>query len=252
MKLQAILFAPVLGLTYLYWMADSKNNFKQIALAAAGAIVLQLLILTPFMLTENGIQLLWEKVVFDSFHQKDPYIGNYNFWALASLHHWKTPDYTLYIAGITYKQAGVFLFYFFSFLAMSPLLVSIYKRLRNRQATLPDRNVYWITCSLVGVLFYYFNTEMHERYSHPAWLFLTVYAFSKRDFFPYIMFSLAYFFVMENSLRFFQLNSYNTVIFNPVFISCLFAVVIIYLFYKLFKLGFQKREATVSELSPAV
>lgn len=243
MKLQAIIFAPVLGLIYLYWLADEKANIKKVFTAVGAMLLLQLAILLPFMTNSTGLPLLWNKVIIGSFSQF-PYIGSYNFWAFVSPHNpWLVTDQTIFIAGISYKKAGLILFYTSSLLAMFPLMRAIYLKMRRRPAALPGKEAIWIICSLIGLLFYFFNTEMHERYSHPAWLFIIAYAFYTRRYFPYVVFSAAYFLVLENTIRWFNLNSYRTLVFNPIFIGSLFAVVIIYMFYRLYSLSAGKNRA---------
>ncbi len=76
---------------------------------------------------------------------------------------------------------------------------------------------------------------MHERYSHPAILFLAVYALFYNRYLPYITGSFAYFLNMEDVLKYLNLHNYSTVFYTNWVISILFLITISILFYDLFK-----------------
>lgn len=88
---------------------------------------------------------------------------------------------------------------------------------------------------VVPLLFCFFNTEMHERYWHPAILFLAAAAFITRTYLLYIIVSFAYFLNLERMMGFIQLKRYNVLVFDPRFIAGLFALVIVGTIWQIYK-----------------
>jgi hypothetical protein len=86
--------------------------------------------------------------------------------------------------------------------------------------------------ALIPLLFFFFNTQIHERYSHPAFLFIIAFSFLRKRYFLYIIFSIAYFLNLEKALRAFDLH-YSTFIFGNRFIAGLYLITIIVLFREL-------------------
>ena len=129
------------------------------------------------------------------------------------------------------------MFFATSFIALLPLLRSTLDTVRTGNSELHKftRERLWLICALVITLFYFFNTQMHERYVHPAFIFIIAYAFYTRKVFPLILFSVAYFLTLEDFLRYLELPNYETLIFNDMFIAWLYAVIIVYLFVMLFR-----------------
>lgn len=61
------------------------------------------------------------------------------------------------------------------------------------------------------------------------------YSFLRKDFFPFILFSIAYFLNMESILKWGRFDNYHTVIFQKYFAGALYAIVIVYLFFRLYQ-----------------
>ncbi len=70
--------------------------------------------------------------------------------------------------GITYHYWGLLLFFTASAMALWPLAKTCYYKWRDREAESPGTELVWITAALIPSIFFYFNTQMHERYIHPA------------------------------------------------------------------------------------
>ena len=88
---------------------------------------------------------------------------------------------------------------------------------------------------MVYMLFYFFNTEIHERYCHPAFIFITAMAFFTGDFIIYILFSIMYFLTLEFSMQFLKLNNYETMLFNLKILATINAFIILYLARNIYK-----------------
>jgi Gpi18-like mannosyltransferase len=241
-KIQCIVIVPVWGLLMLNNVLSAKGSanvwWKQVVLPILAAAAAQFILLVPFMMGDYGPR----RIIYIIGHSFSKYqsisIKAANIW------HWLVrdkgdllyaSDTMMWIGGLTYKQAGLIMFFTAAFFAMWPLLKVIISKLRGNTSAMPSREMVWITGALVYLLFYFLNTEMHERYCQPAFIFITAYAFFTRDFFPWIVFSIMYFLTLEFSAVHFRLANYDTFIFDLRFLAGLTAVTIGYLYYRLYR-----------------
>lgn len=240
-KLQAIIFIPPLVLLLLPPLV--KNfKFQKFLKGILIVALVQLLILLPFIIA-GKIQKVGN-VVFSSVGYFPVVSMNaFNFWHLVlDGDLMKTTD-SITFAGITYKNWGLFLFCVSSFFAMLPLCIDVFNQIikkRTRQLT-PGKT--FITFSLIPILFFFFNTEMHERYTHPMFLFLVALVFMRgKHYYLLILASIAYFLNMEYAMKFLNLNNYKTLIFAPEFVATLYLILILGLFYHLYQRDSQMKQ----------
>jgi Gpi18-like mannosyltransferase len=232
MKLQAIIFLPVWGLLLLFALLHTRKWLSVLyALLAMAAV--QTLILLPFLLQKDALAQVWNVVT----HSVDMYprvsMNAYNFWYwISQKNPWDIVDSTPLLGPFSYKSIGLLLFCLGGLIALWPLLRTVYKKIKGENATISKRSV-WLGCALVSLLFFFVNTQMHERYCHPAFIFIALWCFDTGKYGPYIIFSLAYFLNLEGVLHFLKLGNYHTVIFHPRFVAVLFALVLLYLFRQL-------------------
>lgn len=240
MKLQAIVFIPVWGLVYLYYWAEEKK-WKQLVVSIFAMAGLQLLILLPFMQTENGLQQIWKVVISSAETFPKVSMNAFNFWHLfTTIDPWQTNDENIYFAGLSYRKAGLLLFFAASFFVLFPLLRKVWLKWLDKPVTLLKEEI-WLTGALIGLLFFYLNTQMHERYCHPAFIFLTAYAFYTRRFFAYIVFSIAYFLNLEKVMQTLHFNNYSTLLFSYKFIAALYLLAIVSLVIELVRIRRQPK-----------
>lgn len=242
-KIQAIVFLPVIGLVALPELA---NNFKTRNLAKwlGIALAIQVLIILPLLLSGQLPRLF--SVIIKSFGRY-PFVSlnAYNFW------HWmlngdltQIPDSTKFI-GISYKMWGLLLFLTTSFMALLPLLKAAYNSVNKKSSEIITQEKILLICSLIPLLFFFFNTQMHERYSHPALIFLITYSILSRNYMPTLLVCTAYFLNLEDVYRFLKLDSYSVIFFKKQFVALLYLIGIIDLYinlfdYKLSRLWFPK------------
>ncbi len=234
LKLQAIVFAPVLGFLYLYAM--EKVDVRKLITGVVAIAAVQLLILLPFIQTAESRHNLHEAVVGS--------VGRYPFISIYAFNFWywlfpqegaiKLNDGQIWFPHVTYHRFGSLLFCASSFFALWPLLKILYKKFIRKVVLTVDANKLMLICALIPILFFFCNTQMHERYPHPAFFFLTAYAFRTKDFIPYILFSIAYFLNIEKELQWFKLQNYDTVLFNAGFVAGLYTLLIAYLFVRIY------------------
>ena len=237
MKLQAIVFIPIFAFL-VFESCTYKVNWKHMGGLIAGIVITQALILWPFMHTKNGIETIY-KVAFDSvgiFPRVS--LNAYNMWYwIVGKDAINVLDTGTFIFHLTYRKTGLLLFFIGAFAAHYPLLKHFFLRItRKKAAYIPvQKEQIWLIAALTAILFFFLNTEMHERYVHPAFIFLTAYTFYSRRFGPYILFSIAYFLNLESVLRFLKFTNYGTAMFDQRVIAVLFAMVIVWLFVLLYR-----------------
>jgi hypothetical protein len=238
-KLQGIVFVPFLFLIYICQM-EHWNWKKHFLYPVIALIATQVLLLFPFLLKEGGVGQVLHTL--NSLVGYVPRVASlaFNFWTLllgaqADIR----PDTELVLAGLSFRELGFLLFAFVSFLALLPLIIFIYHKfiLKRKSLVLPKELV-WTAAALIAIAFFYFNTQMHERYSHPAFIFLiALFVHNRRMLLPYLLFSFAYFMNMEFVLRVMNLGNYETsFLFNRYLIAGVYGILIVYLLLYLFHL----------------
>lgn len=247
-KFQAILFAPLLALILL--PAVIKRPWKKNAMSVLIALFLQFLILLPFILSGqlSGVR----RVVTDGTVNLMPFLAP----SANSLWRWLIPgnggvntevvvngetvqmlDNGLFL-GITYHHWGLLLFCISSAMALYPLVKHVFAAVFRRKPFLIQEHIpeILLTAALLDLCFYFFNTQMHSRYSHYALIFIATYSIIRRDYFVYILFSIVEFLSLEHDFRFFRLRIYDTTLFfNAYFITGLYLATIVLLFSKLYR-----------------
>lgn len=228
-KLQAIIFFPILGILLL----PHLNSLKNILKVALAAVFTEIVIVFPFILA-GEFKNYFEVMVDSVDYFKVASMNAYNFWHLVLLADPITiPDQNTFLA-ITYKQWGLLMFCGSSALVLVPLLKRVLKQGFQFLSDKKGKELVFLSASMISLSFFFFNTQMHERYSHPAMIFLFFYALFSRDFIPYILVSLAYLLNMERILEYFDVP-YYTFIFIPEFSASLFLIALILIYKNLFR-----------------
>ncbi len=238
MKLQAMPFIPLWGLLLLtHFVLHGK--WLRLAGTVGAMLLAQALIVLPFAFGEGGLTKFWNTVVniTNTFEAVSMNAFNMWYWILPDLK-FDVSDTSGTIAGLSYLHFGLLLFCAGALAAFIPLLVAIAKALRQKAAgriVSLRREVIWLTAAQIIILFFFFNTRMHERYSHPAFIFLTAYAFHTRRFGLLALFSVAHLLNMERVMTWFELPKYSTLVFEPGFVAALFALVIAGIYFRLYQ-----------------
>jgi Gpi18-like mannosyltransferase len=250
-KLQAVIFVPLWAILFCHAIAVAEpgGRLKKAGIAIVGAVVVGTLLFVPFMLGEGGVASVWKVVTLASARFPRLTLSADNMWPWLIKNAGELSDKPVVFAGITYKQVGIITFFLTSAFAMWPVarqaIVSVSNRAPHQQAGL-DRQLIWLSGALVSILFFYCNTEMHERYAHAAGIFLTAYAFYSGKWGPLILFSIAQFLNLEVVLRWFALKNYGTVIFHPRIVSAIFLAAIVWSFVLLYRRHFLLRASTAA------
>lgn len=224
-KFQGIIFLPII---FFLIFDDIKgySNLKKLT-TIMPAILLQTLIFMPFILSGDI------KLAINSFTEsvgRYPHVsmGAYNVWSLIFEEpNLANDNWTIF--NISYNTYGLMAFFTLSGLILLPFalkslnIFSKYIKLSlNLENTL-------LVCVLIILYFFYFNTQMHARYSHPVVLFAGTLAILRKDYVRYLLVSLAVFLNMEGGSKILKGNimEFEAIWFQPWFVSLIFLIVIV-------------------------
>jgi Gpi18-like mannosyltransferase len=231
-KTQAIVFFPPLSLLaiYQFWQ---KTKPLELIRAVGICVVVQLIIFLPFILTgEMGgiVRAYTGSVNYYSEISKTAY----NIWALLLGDSAFTRADTELWLSISMKVWGLLMFCTASFFAMLPLLYSFISKAFLKNKVEISKNSLFIVFALIPLLFFFLNTQMHERYSHPAFVFVALFTFATRNYFLLAIMCVAYFGNLEPGCCSFNLPNYKIMIFHPAFVATAYLTLITALFYYLY------------------
>jgi Gpi18-like mannosyltransferase len=233
-KIQALLFAPLFGLIVL-WKMNNPWPLKRLVTAGGAAILLQAAILLPFLLAGQGgrmFDILKNPVNY--YHSVS--MNAFNFWELFyGSKAFKLDDTVTRLGGWNAQQIGLALFFGYSLLILGPMLVQIIKSKRQKLVLAWSEESLWLMCSLIPLGFLFFCTQMHERYSQPAILFLAVYSFRTRRYWLLALMLVAYGLNMEYVFEGYLYKGYWQVIFDPRLVAAVYAILIAGLLWRYFQ-----------------
>jgi hypothetical protein len=239
-KTQAIIFLPPM---LLLWAPQWWQRPGRLVQGVVAAAALATLLVAPFVWWswENYLPRIIEiNATAANFYPRLS-MNAFNFWYLVTTY--DSPSEVsdlLPFAGLTFRSWGLLLFFGSAAVALLPLLVAAVRSLRPRAAgpgPAPSLALVLLSCGMVPLLFTFFNTQMHERYWHPALLFLAAYGFVRRDYVPFILLSAAYFFQLERMLQHLLLLHYDVLLFRPRFVAALFGLLIGLVLWKIYRLA---------------
>ena len=221
-KPQPIIFFPAFGLLWLPFLL--KNKLSQTGIALLSVVLVGVLLLAPFLIEGTAIDY-WSMLTHSASLYPSASIKAANIWQLVLTEDpYKVSDQVVKF-GLTYKQWGLLLFAASYAIILFPMMRQTYQLIWE-QRTQYDVGVVLLTFGLTPIVFCFFNTQMHERYAHPCVLFLAAYALYKGDFIPYIVASIANFWVMEKGLLLLNLHRlYDFITLGQLAVLFLFVLV---------------------------
>ncbi len=226
MKLQAIVFVPLWGLLMMGWL-HRADGWRKVLVIIPAMLATQALLLVPFATGKSGVMAVWQAVTGAVDTYPSISMQAHNMWYLITRQAGPgNPDSVLTPIG-TYYHIGLVSFAIGLAIALFPVMRHTFQTLRRRDTPPLPRETIWLCAALSVLVFFYFNTRMHERYSHPAFIFLTAYAFYTGRVGLYLLFSLAFFLNMERVVTWLMIPNYDTLFFDERFIASLFGFCII-------------------------
>jgi len=187
-KQQAIEFLPIMGIVLLY----SVRSFKTVVLGGISVVVLQVVLLLPFLGNGGAGKLLTiAGNTVGLYHNLS--ICAFNIWYLiAKGNPYFINDTDTYFI-LSFRVIGLALFAIAALLLFIPMLKKV---LYIRKNNLPfDTKAYeslFLATGMLCLYFFYFNTQMHERYAHPIIIFFFFYGVVSKNYKLYILASIPY------------------------------------------------------------
>jgi Gpi18-like mannosyltransferase len=211
-KIQAICLLPLLGLLWL-----NRINARKAITYLALACLVEILIILPFLMNGNAKHII--QIVSNSYgHFEKTSLNAYNIWYLL------LKDFPPHVSdnttwlGITYHQYGLGMYIAAIILIIFPIIQCLVRSrfnitigdLKEYRPGIPEndpakkRNIsikfLVLSAALLPYIFFYFNTQMHERYIHCSLIFLTLLAFHYKHWALYLMVTFNYFLSLESLL----------------------------------------------------
>lgn len=228
-KLQAVVIGPLL--LVLTYQDIGKAEWSKKITGLWILVAAQTAILIPFILSGN----LTETIAAMTSRSVDqfPVVARkaYNVWHYFFADPFNTPD-SVKVLGIPMKLWGLVLFGVAASMNMSLLSLAVMNRAFDNLMRWQRLVTIFQVAALVYLAFFLFNTQMHERYVHPALLFAFIPFAMGRDKLVYILVSIGYILNMEAVMRMFRyydqavfgsdLAYESMMIFNPMFIASIF------------------------------
>lgn len=221
-KMQAIIFLPL----FIVWAIHQKEKIDWLRV---GVIVgaLEVVIFLPFIISGNLFVSL-RAITYASIDQYPVLSRNaHNLWYMLFDDPFNTPD-------DHFKYLGMAFFVGLYALAIWQFILKL-KKSFNEGGKL------WLVClvaALVVLIFFFFNTQMHERYVHSAVLFLGLWTILSEKLSLYVLVSLAYLINLESVMQFgkyFLKDVSENYGMDPILASILFLLAVISSFTLLFR-----------------
>jgi Gpi18-like mannosyltransferase len=228
-KPQAIFMGPLLLLIYWSWWKEQPIRWVKSVLVFAGSLCFVSL---PFILHGDGDKLISltlgavDRLPSISMHA-------YNIWYLLIPGKdlvWE-PDNKIFLF-LTLRNWGFIMFTLAMVFTLRPLYPLLKKStIGHGGYTQQMTSHLFLAFALVNMVFFFFNTQMHERYIHTAILFVGIYAILEKDLIPFIVLSIAYFLNLDHLMHHVRFPDavYHAILpYNPLFIALLYLFVMVW------------------------
>lgn len=230
-KLQAIVFVPFYVLVLVYQLKQNQFNFKLLIKAFFVFLAVNLWMLAPFIYSrtiKNFLQVVVESVGF--FPRVSWYA--FNIWHLLLSADPKEIYDSEPFLRLTYKKWGFLMFFFFSGISLLPITLVTWKNLlQNKILSKTYLELFWLTAGTIAVVFFFFNTQMHERYCFPALVMYFGYGLISRNYALYALVSMAHLMNIDSFYKALKIPYIS-----PEFVASLYVVILFISFYRIYQL----------------
>ena len=223
-KQQAIEFLPVMAIVLMY----SVKNVKTVVMALAGAIILELALLAPFM-ASGGVG----KLVTIAGNT----VGLYNQLSICAFNIWylitKGNPYFIdsnstYIL-LSYRTTGLIMFGTATLAVVMPLFHKVWQLKKSNLSF--DESTYrllFLGTGLICLYFFYFNSQMHERYAQPIILFFFFYGVASKNYRLYILASIPMYLSLDKCFTDYLPVVHYKIIYASVIIALWYTATVVY------------------------
>jgi hypothetical protein len=196
----------------------------------AVSIIAQLVLLGPFILGGtfgNFLKVVRESV--DFFPRVS--VNAFNIWYLLLKQDPNTINDSLIFLGLTYKKWGFIMFFGLSAITFLPLVISTLNKSLTKKVL--DQDYYallWLTAATTSIVFFFVNTQMHERYSFPAIPMYFAYSLLTNRYSILALTSVAHLMNVDGTNKYLGLKPYK-----PEFTAIIFIIILFLSFVRLYK-----------------
>lgn len=227
-KIQGVMLLPLLGLMWL-----QRITIRRLGILVFSALAVQFLIILPFIIYGNARNI--PDIVFNSYNHYEEVSKNaHNIWYLVLNESPVSVSDKNTFLGMSYHAYGLGLYIAAVLMLIAPLILILRKKRHYFKAE-QHTKFFVLTAALLPYVFFYFNTQMHERYIHCAMIFILWLAMAFGHFRFYIFFTLVYFLSLDKLLRDFGLLNHWSWLYNEKLSAACFTSGLIYLSYLWFR-----------------
>lgn len=242
-KPQAIEFIPIIAITLLYGIKSWRTFF----VAATAVVTLQLVILLPFF-SSGGVGKLWQIAthVVGLYHNLS--ICAFNVWYLISrANPYFVNDQDIFIV-FSYRTIGLIMFSVAAFAVVFPLFRRLWQ-LRQKKLAIDALTfeTMFLSTGLLCLYFFYFNSQMHERYAHPIIIFFFFYGVVSKNYKLYILASIPYFLSLDKCFPDYLPIVHYKIIYASLVIAVWYTTTVAYGSYLYFRLC---KQLTTPDIEP--
>ncbi|MCW3123798.1 MAG: hypothetical protein JWQ38_3290 [Flavipsychrobacter sp.] len=231
-KQQAIEFLPVMFVAAVYSIRNTGTIIKVVAAVA----VLQVIILLPF-LGSGGMGKMAGIVTNTVGLYHNLSICAFNIWYLITTSNPYFINASDKWIVLSYTAIGLIMFAITTMAVFMPLLKRIWQLRKNRLAIdIVTWHRIFLGTGLICLYFFYFNSQMHERYAHPIIIFFFFYGAAAKNYKLYILASIPYFLSLDKCFPDYLPIVHYKIIYASKIIAIWYTVTVIYgsyLYYKL-------------------
>ncbi len=234
-KLQAIIFTPLVLVFILPFIKE--RGWKAASVQVFILAGVQLLIFLPFIMAGTMPQTIHALTTRSIDHFPVLSMNAYNFWHFVVDDPFHFSDQRK-VLGIPLKVWGVAQFWSASAMVMMPMVLAVangaFKNLKRSERL----GTIFQVSALITLAFFLFNTQMHERYVHPALLFSGLFALLTGRSIVFGLVTAGYVLNMEAVMRYlryfdekwmgFSIDYDRIFLFEPRFIASIFMVAFLY------------------------
>jgi Gpi18-like mannosyltransferase len=253
-KLQAIIFLPLVLILSLPFIRN--KGWKFLGLHVLAIISIQILILLPFAISGNLDETL--HALATRSVDKYPTLSRnaYNVWHYLVSEPFHFPDSNT-VFHVPLKYWGMAMFFAASGMILLPLFLAVnngaFENLKRNERL----GTIFQVAALVTLAFFLFNTQMHERYMHPAVLFSGLFMILTHRPIVYMLASIGYLLNLEaimQYMRYFDgllgihIDYGQWFIFVPEFVATLFLVAFLWGSFEFYRTFFSFKNNVTQEI----
>lgn len=239
-KLQAVIYAPLILLLTLPALWKNKRAIFEVII---WGVLMQIILLLPFLAAGKFPEIVNVITSSAGFYQKISF-NAFNFWYLLLGPAKAMGSNQDLLLGLSYSLWGMVLFLISFVASIYPIFKHIKENFKAKHPFQFNKAFVakvFLSAGMIALSFFFFSTEMHERYIHAAIIMFGVYALVKGRYFMYVLISLAYFLNLENVLNHLTSLDHSLPIFATRFIASLYAIVVVCGFISLYEEQIKKR-----------